>query len=181
MRILRIVLTFAASLLIIALLIAWYVGFFNEVKIEEKKEGGYKVVGMEFTGPYSKVGRLMTDVDKKLKDMGIESTRGFGIYYDDPKVIPSEKCRSFAGNILEEKYFDKAQELESSGFRVDSVPIKNAVVAEFPIKNSLSYMIGPMKVYPAFSEYLNKKGYKPDLSMEVYDIPNKKIIYIMQY
>ena len=73
------------------------------------------------------------------------------------------------------------QLLKSEGFKVDSVPKGNAVVVELPIKNNISYMIGPIQAYPAISKYMQAKGYKPKLSLEVYDVPVKKIYYIMQY
>ena len=181
MKALKIILTTLSAIIIILLLFGWYIGFFKSIIVEEKEEGGYKVVGMEITGPYSKVGKSMMDIDKKLKDSGIICTKGFGIYYDDPKIIPAEKCRSFVGNILEEKDFSRISELKSAGFKVDSVPIAKSVVSEFPLKNALSYMVGPVKVYPVLSKYMSEKRYKSTLSLEIYDMPNKKITFIMQY
>lgn len=85
------------------------------------------------------------------------------------------------GNILEEKDFSRISELKSAGFKVDSVPIAKSVVSEFPLKNALSYMVGPVKVYPVLSKYMSEKRYKSTLSLEIYDMPNKKITFIMQY
>lgn len=177
----RLMLKILASLLIAGLLCAWYLGVFSSLNIEDKTEGGFTAAGLEFTGPYSKAGKHMKEVDEKLKNAGITSLRGFGIYYDDPKTTPPEKCRSFIGTVLEEKELDKISRLRSVGFKVDSIPLSEAVVTTFPAKSSLSYMIGPMKVYPAMSKYLEKKKYKVTRSLEVYDMPAKKITYIMQY
>lgn len=80
MKALKIILTTLSAIIIILLLFGWYIGFFKSIIVEEKEEGGYKVVGMEITGPYSKVGKSMMDIDKKLKDSGIICTKGFGIY-----------------------------------------------------------------------------------------------------
>ena len=53
-------------------------------------------------------------------------------------------------------------------------------IAEFTIKNSLSYMFGPMKAYPALSNYAQEKGYKQDvLSYEIYDEKSGKILFVM--
>lgn len=163
------------------LLLVGYIGLFTTIKIEEKTVGGYKLAGKEFVGPYSKVGKLIMDVDKKLKDIGVISTKGFGIYYDDPKNVPADSCRSFVGNVLEEKDQGRMDELALKGFKIDSIPFKNSIVAYFPIKTRLSYMIGPMKVYPEFSKYINEKGYKVTRSIEIYNIPDKQIEFIMQY
>lgn len=167
--------------LIFMVFMAGYIGIFTNIKIEEKEVGGYKVVGKEMRGSYSKVGELMMDVDKQLKDIGINSTKGFGIYYDDPKTVPADSCRSFVGNVLEEKDEGRMDELALKGFKIDSIPFKNSIVAYFPIKTRLSYMIGPMKVYPEFSKYINEKGYKVTGSIEIYNIPDKRIEFIMQY
>jgi hypothetical protein len=55
------------------------------------------------------------------------------------------------------------------------------VVAEFPLKTSLSYMVGAMKAYPVLSKYIAEKNYKVTSSLEVYDMSAKRIKYIMQY
>jgi hypothetical protein len=53
------------------------------------------------------------------------------------------------------------------------------MVVEFPLKNSLSYMIGPMKVYPVIAKYMKDKGYNNEVPMvELYDMMAKKIYYI---
>ena len=118
---------------------------------------------------------------RKLKSFGLVSSKGFGIYYDDPKATPQDKCRSFVGNIIEKKDFDKIQELKASGLKIDSIPVSNTVVTEFPIKTSLSYMIGPMKAYPAISKYINERKYKVTLTFEVYDMKKEKILFNIQY
>ena len=175
------VLAVVTVLIIIALCFAWYIGSFTSIKAEDAIEGGYKVVGLEFTGSYSKSGKWMTEVNEKLKNMGLTFSKGFGIYYDNPQTTPSEKCRSFVGNILGEKDFNKISELKSAGFKIDSVARSNSVIAEFPLKSNLSYMVGAMKAYPVLSKYIAEKNLKVTLSIEIYDIPAKKIIYIMQY
>lgn len=170
-----------AALAIILLLSGWYMGYFSRVNIVEKDEGGFKVIGVNVTGPYSNVAKDMERVSKQLKEMGVICTKGFGIYYDDPKMVNAEKCRSFVGNIIDEKDFKIVSELKPEGLKIDSIPKAKTVVAEFPIKNTLSYMIGPMKVYPALSNYMSARGYTSVLSVEIYDIPNKKIMFMMQY
>ncbi|MEI6773767.1 MAG: hypothetical protein WCL18_02910 [bacterium] len=33
----------------------------------------------------------------------------------------------------------------------------NKMVVEFPLKNTISYMIGPMRVYPVITKYMQEK------------------------
>lgn len=182
MKLIKIIGIIIGSLIVILLLFGWYIGGFSHIAITEKKEeGGYKLIGVNVTGPYSGISKDMENVNGYLKAMGVTGKKGFGIYYDDPKMVPKEKCRSFVGYIIEEKDFSIVSALKPEGLTIDSIPKARSLVAEFPIRNSVSYMVGPMKVYPAFSEYMNRKGYKPGLTFEIYDIPARKISFIIQY
>lgn len=169
------------SILGILFSIALYNGVFTTIRAKEKEEGGYHLVGLEFKGPYSSAGKFMKEVNEKLKNTGVSTEKGFGIYYDNPKIVKKENCRSFIGVVLDSKDLRKIDELKSAGFKVDSVAISRSVSAEFPIKNSFSYMLGPWKAYPVLSKYMNEKNYKTDLTMEVYDTRNREIIFLMQY
>lgn len=174
-------LLFILSLLVIITGFAWYIGVFTTVKVADQQVGGYKVIGREITGPYSEAGKAIEKVNRELKNKGVISSKSFGIYYDDPKTTPSEKCRSFLGVILEEKNLVKISKINTEGLKTDSIRPSAAVVAEFPLKISLSYMIGPMKTYPKLSKYIEEHKYHMTLSMEVYDMDAEKIIYIMYY
>lgn len=181
MKILTISLLVIVVLVIIGIIWLSGLGAFASLTVIERNEGGFKVAGRLFTGHYSKVGPVMKETDVKLKEAGIKATRGFGIYYDDPATTSAEKCRSFVGSILEPFDENKITDLQGKGFKTDSVPLAKSVVVEFPAKSMLSYMIGPMKAYPALSKYMKEKNYAPALSLEIYDMPNKKIYYVMQY
>lgn len=165
----------------ILLVVAFYYDVFSTIHSNEKQGGGYTVVGLEFKGAYSKAGKFMKEVEKKMGKSGISTDTGFGIYYDDPKLTKEEDCRSFVGFILERRDWEKIMELKSEGFKVDSVPVAPTVFAEFPIRSSFSYMIGPWKVYPELSKYMRDKKQEADLTMEIYDTRNRKIIFLMQY
>lgn len=173
------ILVVIVSLLIVALAIAWYSGVFTSVDVFETTAGGYFVAGHEITGSYSKAGRAISEVDTKLKGLGVNCSKGFGIYYDDPKITPQEKCRSFVGNILEEKELHRIPDLKSAGLKIDSIPKSKVVAAELPAKTFLSYMIGPIKAYPVLSKYITEHKYKITYSLEVYDMPGNKITYMM--
>lgn len=177
----NIILFLVFAVLLGALTFAWYLGALNRMKVEDTQAGGFMVAGLDLTGPYAEAGKTMTEIETKLNGIGIKPAKGFGLYYDDPKIVPAEKCRSFVGSILEEKDLDKITQLKSLGLRIDSVSRTQAVVTEFPLKSTLSYMIGPLKAYPAISKYLAEKNYTVKVSLEVYDMKNEHILYILQY
>lgn len=175
------ILIFLLGVLIVLFVLANYHGFFLTMEVKQKQDGGYLLAGLEFKGPYSKVGIHMKEVEEKLKGYDVVSDREFGIYYDNPKEVKPEDCKSYIGAILENNDISKIENLKSAGFKLDSIPVKNSLQVDFPIRNSFSYMIGPKKAYPALSKAMEKKGYKSELTMEIYDVHQRKIIFLMQY
>jgi CHASE3 domain sensor protein len=88
MKILFPIVIIVAVMMAISIVFLWYLGMFSNYTIEEKIEGGYTVAGNEVIGPYSKIGKHIDAVDTKLKALGIFSSKGFGIYYDNPNSVP---------------------------------------------------------------------------------------------
>jgi hypothetical protein len=58
------------------------------------------------------------------------------------------------------------------------LPAKQGAVVVFPFKNSLSALVGVLRVYPKLVDYVVKSGKNPSYSLEVYDL-NKTITYFM--
>jgi len=55
---------------------------------------------------------------------------------------------------------------------------KKYIVTEFPHKGNMSIIVSIMKVYPALNKYMEENGYEQNVPvMEIYDMPNKKILY----
>lgn len=174
------IILFVLILLIVGILA--YHDFFSTPKVIEKEMGPYTVATKKFIGSYYKVGPVMEEVDKLLRKMDINSTKGVGFYYDDPAKTQQDKLRSDVGNILE-KVDDITLAKVNSKLDVKQIKKQKAVVVEIPIKSPLSYMIAPMKAYPAITKYWKEKGYKEDakdsFGMEIYDIPGKVTYYVM--
>jgi len=85
--------------------------------------------------------------------------------------------RSEIGCILEEKDSLRVDELKSR-YNIKIYTKGSYIVTEFPFKGKVSVIIGLMKVYPAINDYLQKQGYsEKGAVMEIYDTPNKKIVY----
>lgn len=175
------VLIIFAILILLAGIGLWLVGFFQKVEVVEREAGNYVVAGMEFTGPYHKVGPVMQNVDSLIRGLSIECEKGFGIYYDNPKTTPEDKLRSFVGNVIPESDSSRIAALLEAGLRVDSIQSAPSLVVELTTRNSMAYMVGPVKAYPALTKHLEIKGYKPLMSYEIYDMPAKKTLYVMQY
>ncbi len=168
--------------ILIVLMMAFlgYMGVFSTLKVTEREMGPYTIVYERFVGEYKDTGKVFDKVGKAVKGEGIETVNGLGIYYDDPKVTPKDKLRSDCGVVLESKDVAKAAMLKAKKFNVMTLPKKMCLVAEFPIRNVISYMIGPSKAYPALTKYAEEKSYKMAITYELYDMPANKIYFIME-
>jgi hypothetical protein len=178
MRILKLVLSLvlAAALLVIAFL--GYMGLFNRMTVEEKTMGPFTGVYESCVGDYMKSGQVFARVCDEMKKEGVACGQCFGVYYDNPREVPKDKLRSDIGVVLVDKDLLRSKELGKK-YKIQTLGQKMSLVTEFPIKNMLSYMIGPMKAYPALEKAAKEKGYKPLLSYEIYDQATKKTLFVM--
>ncbi len=166
-------------LVVLALINRRYLGGFNKVEVKEQMMGPYTIAYTEFVGDYSKVWPSMDKVYLALSGAGILSATGVGIYYDDPTVISWENLRSDVGAIVVGNEITKVP--QSAELKIKNIGGKMSMVAEFPIKNSVSYMAGVIKVYPALKKYMIAKGYSSEVPvMELYDMVAKKIYYVIE-
>lgn len=166
-------------LLIILVVTSFNLGLFVSVSIKEKVMGPFKLVYKEHIGPYKETGKIQNEIYYSLlNEKNIETYKGFGIYYDDPQDTPQNELRSKSGCILEEKDYDKIHQLEND-YNLMEFEKQKFIYTEFPYKSKLSIVMGIFKVYPKIEKYVKEKGYKKREVMEIYNVPNKKIIYLM--
>uniref|UniRef100_A0A672LIC4 Testis expressed 264, ER-phagy receptor n=1 Tax=Sinocyclocheilus grahami TaxID=75366 RepID=A0A672LIC4_SINGR len=103
-------------------------------------------------GPYKDCGSLFREscsIGPKLPCIGI--------FYDDPKKVPAQKCRYAVGSILSEDAPNEEQQqlYEKHGFRVFSFPeVTHVVTASFPHRTPLSIFLGVQRVYPQLNCYI---------------------------
>ncbi|MFA5751210.1 MAG: GyrI-like domain-containing protein [Candidatus Paceibacterota bacterium] len=176
----KIFLIILIAVVVLILLFVFYMGIPSKVSVEEKKMGPYIYAYVRHTGPYAEVGAPMMELSNKLKEAGFNSVDGVGIYYDNPDITPKEELRSDVGSIIRIEDMEKV-ELNKDKFNFAILEEKDYLTAEFQIKNKLSYMIGPMKVYPLFNKYFKEKNLPNQTKgIEYYDMTNKKIIFMME-
>ncbi|KAF0134393.1 MAG: hypothetical protein FD145_618 [Candidatus Saganbacteria bacterium] len=179
MKALKIVSIVIAIIAVALVGMAFYMGLFSTLKISEIKTEPMTIVYEEFIGPYSETGKVFGNLYKTLKTEKIETSRGLGIYFSDPKTTPPEKQKSQCGAILGKEQLKMIPEIAKK-HKIKTIPQMKALATELPIKNVLSYMIGPMKAYPALMKYAQEKGYKTALAMELYDMRKNVIIYLLE-
>ena len=99
------------------------------------------------------------------------------MHYDCPTEVETSKLRSKVGCILEDSDTAKIEIIQQK-FNVKTLPVGTYTVAEFPYKGMISIFVGLMRVYPEMRKQHAKNKIKMNGPiMEIYDIPNKKIIY----
>jgi hypothetical protein len=158
----------------------FYMGMFSKIVVKEEQKGPYTFAIVEHKGPYSGVGKPMAELDKKMRAAGFNSKDGIGLYYDDPAKVSKNQLKSEVGYLITKDDLGKVQANQGKfNFRV--LEQENFLVAEFPIRNMLSYMFGPMKVYPVVNAFLREKGLTmTGASIEIYDMSAKKIYFLIR-
>jgi len=165
-----------AILVVLALINRWYLGGFTKIEVKEQPMGPYTIAYVHFVGEYGKVWPSMTKVYDILSGAWITSLTGVWIYYDDPAVVSWAKLRSDVGAVIAVQ--DVHTLIKNKDIQTKTFPAGNKMIVEFPMKNTLSIMIGVMKVYPVITKYMEAKGYKAVPMTELYDSAAKKIYYI---
>jgi hypothetical protein len=178
MKTIKIILIVLAILIIALVAFYAYYGGFKKMNISVAKAGGEVLIYEKIQGDYKQSGVIMDKIYYALlNEDKIETIKGFGIYYDNPKKVKKSKLRSEAGYILEKKDLDKFPILENK-YTIRPLLEKEYIITEFPYKGKTSTLLGIMKVYPALNKFAKLNGYKEDSPvMEIYDVPNNKILY----
>ncbi|MBU0630724.1 MAG: GyrI-like domain-containing protein [Candidatus Margulisbacteria bacterium] len=182
MKILKIVLWVIALLAVALVIWVYYMGLFNKLEVTEREVGPYTLVYEDYIGPYQNTGAVVQAVYDRLAKDGIKPTDGFGIYLDDPSKVKQEKLRSQVGCVINENNLPLFYKV-SDTYKVINWKRGKVLATEFPIRNPLSYMFGPMKAYPELARYMKKKKITEDqigLCMEYYDMASNKIIFMFQ-
>lgn len=166
-----------ASIIVILIIISFliYFGAFQKINIKKSKTSPMTLAYESISGAYTKSGSVMDKIYYDLLSADIKTTKGFGVYLEDPKTVKEPNLRSIAGDIIENI---DGKEIPSN---IKTTKINSIEVLEtsFPYRNKTSVMFSLMKVYPALEKY-RKSNNLPFLPvMEIYDIPNKEIKYFV--
>ena len=177
MKTLKIILIIIGVLVVLILGIYACNSGFKKVEIRIEKQGGEVMVYETVTGDYMQTPEVADKIYHALLDNeNIATTKGIGIFYDDPSKVAKENCRSEVGCIVNEA--DSATiAMLSEKYLVKILPEQEYIVTEFPMKGFMTIMIGMMKVYPALDKFSKQHGYCESPITEIYDNVNKKTTY----
>jgi DNA gyrase inhibitor GyrI len=177
----KVVLIIIAIVIVLLMSIYAYYGGFRKISFRVEEQGGETLVYENVVGDYKQTTVVSDRVYYGLlNDEKIATTKGFGIFYDNPKEVEKSKLRSEVGCIVE-NLDSAAIATLTQKYQVKTLPVTKCVVTEFPFKGGLSALIGLIKVYPALEKYTEKEKLKKSPIMEIYDVPNKTITYRQAY
>ena len=183
MKILRWLLIILVLLLLVILGFLWYMGVFSPIKASEREMGPYTIAYQRYVGEYKNTGKVFMDVYNVMRSLNMEvsdKSDSIGIYYDDPAKVAKDKLRSDCGIVIAAKDTVKITALAKKGIKIMTVRKKKCIVAPFPIRNMMSYMIGPAKGYPALMKYADEKKLKTGMMYEFYDMKSGMILFTME-
>jgi len=172
------------ALILVAILLVFlgfyaYMGGFSSVQVTEVTYGPRTIIYAAHRGPYEEIGSSWEKFQTRWEAAGLKECRSLAIYLDPPDT-PPEKLRSILGCTVE--HLDAAeQERLAQQFPVFQVPAMESIRSEFPYRNMLSFMLGPIKVYPEFQRVMEEQKFQPAVAFEIYGNPEsiKFIEFIM--
>ena len=163
---------------VIAIVYAIYGGF---SKINLKKERLAPIYGISLrkVGNYSSTSSYIRALEIKAKAKNIITLSGFGIFYDNPKVVQVDSLRALIGLIIEDSEIEKAADLGDSSDLIN-LPEMEAYTVTFPYKGPLSFIIAIGKIYPALQKACgDNRSCLESPTIEIFSKDSKEIKFIL--
>lgn len=178
-KLVKVLFTILVTIAILLTAIYAYYGGFKSIVFEVKETGGEIFIYKTVVGDYNQTPIYMDSVYYTLlNEFNIDTTKGAGLYYDNPQRTEKNRLRSDIGCILNTPLDSAKIASISQKFKVKILPKTNYILGEFPYKGMISVIVGIMRVYPELTIYMEENGYKDAGPVtEIYDVPEKKIIY----
>lgn len=146
-----------------------YMGAFERIEISEKDQGPFTFVYRDMSaGGMSKVREMTTALDLLLESRGVTHRRPLDVFFPDQ--------RGEIGFAVEGALPAQLTLLAAEA-KVREIPVQRCMVAEFPWRNPLSFVVGYFKVDPALAKHRNAHGYK---KVEALALNNGDVIVYMQ-
>lgn len=166
------------AIVVIAILSIYaYFGGFNSIKVKTEVTGGEVIVYKEVKGNYKQTPDITNEIYYYLlNELGIETYKGIGVFYDNPKEVEEKKLRSESGCIIEARDIERLNS-DKCKYKIQILPTDTVITAELLFKGTLSIFMGFIKVYPAIEKYAQTHNMGNGPIIEIYDVTNKKIIY----
>lgn len=174
-RILQSILKTIGGLVILAILLLWYTGFFNMIYIAETESGPFYGIYTE-TGLYDDPAEERNILFSELFKRDIITHKAFA-YTEKPF---QNNLITQTGWIIEGPDLETAEEIIPP-YKMVTIERKPRIVVDFSYDNSFSIMSGSYLVYRRLKLYCKQNGYIPGDIYEIYDDEQGRIFYHLNY
>jgi len=161
----------------IAIFLGYY-GAFTPIHVQKESKDQIFFVKKTVTGDYAQTAKVQSDFFVALQEDLILSTKGIGIYYDNPKDVAIDDLRSDVGCVVLKT--DTAKISTLFKYELAKLGAGDYIVAEFPFRGSLSVFFGVFRVYPKLTAFAEKNGLTLGYAVEICDVPNEMTYYMMR-
>ena len=149
------------------------------IVLERKPSQRLRIAYVTFVGPYHeayKKGQVVEAELAKIAPRNWADTPCIGIYYDNPKEVPAERCRSVFGKIIPEDMDVAGLE----GVRVDVIEaMEDTIQIRYPLRGFLSIMAGIFRAYPAINKFWASQASSDGTAIaELYGFGGNYITYL---
>ncbi|MFO7862680.1 MAG: GyrI-like domain-containing protein [Salinivirgaceae bacterium] len=172
---------FFIPMVVFIVFVALVAGFFlfhrvlHKIAIREIKFQPFNFVYKSYRGDYAKNGAMLEGMVEQLKAADVPIVNMGVIYHDNPRKTPKKELRSDVGFMVPETVgANRVPELN-----VKTIKHNDYLASSFPYKSRFSIAIGAMKVYKAFNKELKKRQKTEREIIEIYDMQNRTIVYLM--
>lgn len=161
--------------------IPWYLGAFRSITFTETRTEPSIFLFIKHLGPYKDTGNIFAKLIPLQPTLGLHNMAMMPM--DSPQHVEAAKLRSMVGLLLPASRASEVEgilkKISESGLTMSVREIKAARAKHtfFPLRSSLSFMLGPIKVYSAAYTGLDAP---PCGSVEVYHTQQIEFIFAME-
>ncbi|MCF8302927.1 MAG: hypothetical protein K9I94_06585 [Bacteroidales bacterium] len=156
----------------------WYAGIFTSFSVTEIEVGPYTGLYENVYGDHSDASEVRNKIYKELNGDKLTVSSVFGVYFEEPESTPKGDLMGYAGCMI--AHSDTVH-LDDLRYPYETLRMKRnkRIVVDIRYENNLTQLAGMLRIHPAMREYAEIKGYQVKPIMEIYDLPNQRIRYIM--
>lgn len=167
------ILLFALIIGIVSFL--FYHQMFKKVEIRTISFQPFGFLYKSHIGNYRHNAQILIEVADYVKKSGITAVSAVTIYYQNADKLKKKQMISDVGFMVAETNYTNLPE----GVEVKIIQNNHYLATSFVYKSRFSILLGAMRIYPAFRKELKSQNLAEREIIEIYDMRNKIIVYLM--
>jgi len=149
----------------LALYLFLYLGAYKEVVARVEIYPTLHLVYRDHTGAYHKIGEVLQEMETQAKKLGLNCSKTFGRFLDDPQTTDPDRLRSQVGCVLETSIAN--QKLQQMDAKYLEIPSQKYIYGRFQGSPAIS----PFVVYPELLKLAEENRLSTKAkNIEIYEI-----------